>query len=118
MILNSVGKNYIYSYLEIEYHTTRGIKMDLNLRDNEDIKINRISINGMNLKELLNDELVKKLDDKIGNYTLYSLNILLDGEMPSSLISAGHNLGGDYKKNILTIHAESEENLKKFLELI
>jgi len=58
------------------------------------------------------------LDEKIGNYTLYSLNILLDGEMPSSLISVAHNLGGDYKENILTINAESEENLKKFIELI
>ena len=72
--------------------------MDLDLRENDDITINRISINGMNLKELLNDELVKKLDEKIGNYTLFILNILLDGEMPSSLISAGYNLGGDYKK--------------------
>lgn len=92
--------------------------MDLNLRDNKNIQINKISINGMNLKKLLNKELVEKLDEKIGNYTLYSLNILLDGEMPSSLISVGHNLGGDCRENILTINAESEENLKKFIELI
>lgn len=118
MVLNRLSKKYIYPYLEIEYHTRRSIKIDLNLRDNNDITINRINIHGMNLKEFLNEELIKKLDDKIGNYTLYSLNILLDGEMPSSLISVGHNLGGDYKGNILTIHAESEENLKKFLELL
>ena len=92
--------------------------MNSNIRDNTDIEINKISITGRNLKEFLKDELVEKLDEKIGNYTLYSLNILLDGEMPSSLISIGHNLGGDYKENILTINAESEENLKKFIELI
>jgi hypothetical protein len=92
--------------------------MDSNIRDNTDIKINKIIITGSNLKKFLKDELVEKLDEKIGNYTLYSLNILLDGEMPSSLISVGHNLGGDYKENILTINAESEENLKKFIELI
>ena len=92
--------------------------MDSNIRDNTDIKINKIIITGRNLKKFLKDELVEKMDEKIGNYTLYSLNILLDGEMPSSLISVGHNLGGDYKENILTINAESEENLKKFIELI
>lgn len=92
--------------------------MDLDLSDNNDIEINKITVKEMNLKEFLNDELVKKLDEKIGNYTLYSLNILLDGEKPSSLISLGHSFGGNYKENILTINAESEENLKKFLELI
>lgn len=92
--------------------------MDLNLRDNKNIQINKISINGMNLKKLLNKEVVEKLDEKIGNYTIYSLNLLLDGEKPISLISLGHNLGGDYRENILTINAENEDNLKKFIELI
>ena len=98
--------------------TKRGEKMKTNIRDNNDINIKRISIDGMNMKELLNDEFVEKLDENIGNYTLYGLSIILDGEKPSSVVSVSHTLGGDYKKNILTVSAESEENLTKFLELI
>ena len=92
--------------------------MTKDIRNNENIDIKRISINGMNLKELLNEEFINKLDEDIENYTLYSLSIILDGEKPSSLVSLGHALGGDYKKNILTVSAESEENLTRFLKLI
>lgn len=92
--------------------------MDKNLRDNDDVKIKRISINGMNLKDLLKDEFVAKLDGKFENYTLYGFSLILDGEKPSKLVSLGHELGGDYKNNVLTISADSEENLLEFLELL
>jgi hypothetical protein len=71
-----------------------------------------------NMKELLKDEFVAKLDENFENYTLYGLSIILDGEKPSKLISLVHSLGGDYKKNKLTITSESEENLLDFLEVI
>ena len=92
--------------------------MDTNIRDNNDIEIKRISINGINMKKLLKDEFIEKLDENFENYTLYSLSLILDGEKPSDLLSVGHALGGDYRKDILTISAESEENLSMFLKLI
>ena len=92
--------------------------MNTYIRDNDNIEIKRITINGMNIKDILNEEFVAKLDENLANYTLYGLSIILDGEKPSKLIPLVHTLGGDYKADRLTISAESEENLLEFLKLI
>lgn len=92
--------------------------MNTNIRENDDIEIKRITVDGMNIRNLLKEDFVAKLDENLGNYTLYGLSIILDGEKPSKLISLVHNLGGDYKADRLTVSAESEENLLEFLKLI
>lgn len=92
--------------------------MNTNIRENYDIEIKRVTIDGMNIKDILNEEFVAKLDENLGNYTLYGLSIILDGEKPSKLISLVHTLGGDYKADKLTVSAESEDNLLEFLKLI
>lgn len=92
--------------------------MNTDIRDNNNIEIKRITVDGMNIKDLLKDEFVERLDENLGNYTLYGLSIILDGEKPSKLISLVHALGGDYKSDRLTVSAESEENLLEFLKLI
>lgn len=71
--------------------------MNTDLRDNNNIEIKRITIDGINIKDLLNEKFVARLDENLGNYTLYGLSIILDGEKPSKLISLVHALGGDYK---------------------
>ena len=92
--------------------------MNTNIRENDDIEIKRVTIDGMNIKDILNEEFVAKLDENLGNYTLYGLSIILDGEKPSKLISLVHTLGCDYKADKLTVSAESEDNLLEFLKLI
>ena len=92
--------------------------MNTNIRENDDIEIKRVTIDGMNIKDILNEEFVAKLDENLGNYTLYGLSIILDGEKPSKLISLVHTLGGDYTADKLTVSAESEDNLLEFLKLI
>ena len=92
--------------------------MKSNIRENENIEIKRITIDGMNMKELFKDEFIAKLDENFGNHTLYGLSIILDGEKPSKLISLVHALGGDYKNDKLTISAESEEDLLEFLKVL
>jgi hypothetical protein len=92
--------------------------MNSNIRENDNIEIKRVTIDGMNIRDILKDEFVAKLDEHLDNYTLYSLSIILDGEKPSKLISLVHALGGDYKADRLTVSAESEENLLEFLKLI
>ena len=92
--------------------------MNMNLRDNKNIEVKRVTIDGINIRELLKDEFVEKLDANLENYTLYGLSIILDGEKPSKLVSLVHALGGDFKADRLTVSAESEENLLEFLKLI
>lgn len=92
--------------------------MDIDLREDNNINIKTISIDGMNLKKLFNEKFIAELDENFENYTLLNMQLILDGERPSQLVSLGHTLGGSYKNNILTISAESEENLKKILKLI
>ncbi len=80
------------------------------------MEINKITIEGINLKSLLKDEFVAKLDENIENYTIYSLTLILDGEKPSELISLIHELKENYKANELIIGLESEEMLIEFLK--
>lgn len=52
------------------------------------------------------------------DYTILSFAFVLDGEKPKNLISIGHTSKDDFENNVLTISAESEENLSKFLKLL
>lgn len=37
--------------------------MNTNIRENDDIEIKRVTIDGMNIKDILNEEFVAKLDE-------------------------------------------------------
>ncbi|WP_462315577.1 hypothetical protein [Methanobrevibacter sp.] len=41
--------------------------MNTDIRDNDNIEIKRITINGMNIKDILNEEFVAKLDENLAN---------------------------------------------------
>ena len=42
----------------------------------------------------------------------------MDKDKPSNLISIGHVSSEDYKNNVLTVNAENEENLSRFLKTL
>jgi hypothetical protein len=88
------------------------------LRSNKDIKIKKISIEGFNIKDLLKDEFIENLNRNLNDYTLLNFALILDEQKPMNLVSIGHTSQEDYNNNILTISAEKEENLSKFLNLL
>lgn len=92
--------------------------MNTDIRNNDKVEIKRITIDGMNMKNLLKDEFIERLDANLENYTLLNMQLILEGELPSKLVSLGHALGGGYKNNKLTISAENEENLITLMKLL
>ncbi|WP_042693502.1 hypothetical protein [Methanobrevibacter oralis] len=92
--------------------------MDKNIRNNEKIKIKKISIENIGIKDLLNPEFLDKLESNFDDFSLITLALTIGGDKPSNLISLGHTSSDDFKNDILTINAETEANLYKFLDLL
>lgn len=95
-----------------------GINMHNDIRNNEKIKIKKISIEGINLKNLLNPEFIDKMENESNECSLLNLAIILGENKPSNLITVGHISSEDYRNDILTVRAESEDKLKEFLKLL
>ena len=92
--------------------------MDSKIRDNEKIKIKKIAIEGIGIKDLLKPEFLDKLDSNFDDFSLINFALTIGGDKPSNFISLGHASSEDFKNNILTISAENEEILIKFLDIL
>lgn len=90
--------------------------MEQEIRKNEDIEIQKISIKGIGIKDLIKEEVLEKFNDNFNEFTLINLSFIANENKPSNFISLGHISSEDYKNNVLTIDARNEKCLNKILD--